>query len=66
MAMTPADILTNHEYTVIAVEGNFEDFRDVHNWCIEQFGQPGSRWFSRPGKFYFRDAKDAFWFELAT
>lgn len=27
-------------------------------WCKNQFGKSGSRWFEKDGKFYFKDEKD--------
>ena len=64
--MIPTYIIPDHEYTAIEVEGNSNGINDAINWCIERFGPPGSRWFYKPCKFYFRDTKDAFWFELGV
>lgn len=64
--MIHSGIIVNHEYTVIIVEGNQEAVNNAIDWCIVKFGPPGSRWFYKPHKFYFRDNKDAFWFELGT
>jgi hypothetical protein len=59
-------VIINHEYTVVTVEGNQQGINDAIDWCRERFGPPGIRWFYKPHKFYFRDNRDAFWFELGT
>lgn len=59
-------IVAQHEYTVVLVEGDATAVSNAITWCTEKFGPPGRRWFYRPGKFYFRDNKDAFWFEIGT
>lgn len=33
-------------------------------WCKTQFGKPGSRWFLKGDKFYFKDEKDMTMFVL--
>ena len=58
------NILVNHEYSVVEVEGNQQGIVDAICWCQDKFGPQGTRWFYKPHKFYFRDNKDAFWFEL--
>ncbi len=30
----------------------------ARDWCIEQYGKSGARWFEKAGKFYFKDEKD--------
>ena len=60
------NIQLNHEYTAVEVEGNQNGINDAIAWCIEHFGPPGSRWFYKPHKFYFKNNKDAFWFELGA
>ena len=48
-------------YDVIAVEGNIAP---AIQWCIDTFGPPGERWFISNYSFYFRNERDAMWFEL--
>jgi len=55
------DIKIDHTYDVIEVEGNVAP---ALKWCVDTFGRPGDRWFMTNYKFYFRDEKDAMWFEL--
>ena len=59
----PAVIL-DHEYDVIAVEGSKEAIANAEAWCWDTFGPAGDRWFYRTGKFYFKNSRDAMWFEL--
>jgi hypothetical protein len=40
---------------------------EVHQWCVEQFGQPSltnGRWFSLSYTIQFRDAGDRNWYML--
>jgi len=57
-----ADLLLDHEYTVVEVN----DRTLIYDWLIESFGRPGKRWFCVGNKIYFRDEKDWMWFELGT
>lgn len=44
-----------------------EEEPDDFDWCLEMFGEPThSRWFYEQSSnlFYFKNEKDAFWFEL--
>ncbi len=54
----------NIEYSIIDVDGNTEVLNQCVAWCSETFGPQGKRWFYRFKRFYFRDSKDAMWFEL--
>ena len=42
----------------------FDCFQEHENWCKTQFGKPGSRWFLKGDKFYFKDEKDMTMFIL--
>ena len=57
-------IQLEHDYTVLHVEGDKQAIAIAYNWCLDTFGLPGNRWFYKIGKFYFRDNKDYFLFEL--
>jgi hypothetical protein len=30
----------------------------ARDWCLEQYGKSGARWFEKEGKFYFKDERD--------
>ena len=55
------DLIVDHTYDVIEVEGNVAPALD---WCVKTFGNPGERWFMSNYRFYFKNEKDAMWFEL--
>ena len=56
------NLVLDHEYHVVKIN----DRTLIHDWLVETFGLPGSRWFHYNNKIYFRDEKDWMWFELAT
>lgn len=58
------DVKVNHEYSVLEVGGDKQGIANAYNWCLDTFGTPGQRWFFYSNKFYFRDEKDYFWFEM--
>ena len=33
-------------------------------WCLKKYGKPGSRWFEKKDKFYFKDERDLTMFIL--
>ena len=57
-----ANLLLEHEYTVVEIN----DRTLVHDWLVESFGNPGTRWFYNGNKIYYRDERDWMWFELST
>jgi len=57
-----ANLLLEHEYTVVEIN----DRTLVHDWLVESFGDPSTRWFYNGNKIYFRDERDWMWFELRT
>lgn len=59
--MIPRDAIIDHQYDVIEVEGNIAP---AIQWCIKTFGPSGDRWFISNNRFYFKNEKDAVWFEL--
>ena len=59
--MISANVIPNVTYDIIDVEGNIGP---AIIWCIERFGNPGSRWFMSNNSFYFLKSGDAMLFEL--
>lgn len=58
-----------HTWTLVEVDPSASrevDFLLAKARCLELFGPAGGRWFVRDYCFYFRHARDAHWFELAT
>lgn len=67
---------SKHKYTVCLgqtslVPYTHEDIDEIISWCIENFGPSGRnrRWrhgwiIREKDTFYFRNEKDALWFEL--
>lgn len=62
--MIPVNVKTDHDYSVIEVEGDRQGIANAINWCHSTFGSPGTRWFFRNNKFYFMNEKDYMFFEL--
>ena len=62
--MIQPTIELNHNYTVIEIEGDSQGIHTAINFCITTFGSPGNRWFYKPYKFYFKNARDAMMFDI--
>lgn len=62
--MIPSNAQLHHEYSVIDVEGNSDTLTNARIWCEQVFGPQGVRWFFTYKRFYFKNEKDAAWFEL--
>lgn len=62
--MIPGHAIIDHEYDVIEVEGSATAIDDALDWCNQNFGPSGERWFFHSRKFFFANNKDAMWFEL--
>lgn len=43
----------------VTEENKYSDLKTApYDWCQEQFGKSGSRWFEKEKRFYFKDEKD--------
>lgn len=62
--MIPPTIERDCEYIALEVEGSRDTINNAYNWCFDNFGVPGNRWFFMNNKFYFKQPKDLTWFEL--
>lgn len=49
----------------VTEENKFSDLKTApYEWCIENFGKSGARWFEKEKKFFFKDEKDMTMFIL--
>ena len=49
----------------ITEDNKYSDVKaEPYDWCLNQFGKSGSRWFEKQGKFYFRSEQDMTMFIL--
>lgn len=62
--MIPHQIEVGHEYSIIDVDGEPDTIQNAITWCKDSYGEPGPRWFYTFKRFYFKNSKDALWFEL--
>lgn len=54
----------NVEYSIIDVDGSADAINSAIKWCEDLYGPQGPRWFYRFKRFYFKNSRDAMWFEL--
>jgi hypothetical protein len=49
----------------VTEDNKYSDLKTAPNdWCIDQFGKSGARWFEKKGRFYFKNEKDMTMFIL--
>lgn len=54
-----------YHWVSLAVDQNKPyNHEEVIEWCKNQFGKQGARWFEKQGKFYFRSEQDMTMFIL--
>ena len=49
----------------VTEENKYSDLKTApYDWCKEQYGKEGVRWFEKQGKFFFKDERDRTMFIL--
>jgi len=49
----------------VTEENKYSDLKtEPYDWCVQQYGKPGARWFEKQGKFYFKNEQDMTMFIL--
>ena len=57
--------LGEYHWVSLPIDPNKTDLtEDAINWCKENLGKSGSRWFEKEHSFYFKDEKDMTMFIL--